>query len=57
MGSGEPLRMCWCQLLATLCCWVQEQQMQAQPRKTTQKDLQLPWVTAASSALPNFLPQ
>lgn len=25
MGSSEPLRICWCQLLATLCCQVQEQ--------------------------------
>lgn len=25
VGSGEPLRVCWCQLLAALCCWVQEQ--------------------------------
>lgn len=57
VGSGEPLRMCWCQLLATLCCRVQEQLVQVRPRKTMWKELQLPWVTAASSALPNFLPQ
>lgn len=57
MGSSEPLKMFWCQLLATLCCWVQEQELQVQPRKATLRDLQLPWVTAASSALPSFLPQ